>query len=471
MATTAAPTDHRLGFQSLENEAAVDDLPVEGELPGWLTGTLVRTGPAKFEAGDRQLRHWFDGLAMLHKYAFGDGRVAYANRFLDSAAYRAARDEGEVKLREFATDPCRSIFQRVAALFSPDFTDNANVNVTRLGERYVAMTETPLPIAFDPETLESAGIGYRPPGETATAHPHHDPSRAELVNHASHIGPRSAYRFYTVPDAGPHEPRILAQIGGVARPAYTHSFALSERYLVHTEQPYVVNPLKLAAGGRPFIDNFEWQPERGTVFHVVDRRSGEVRGAYRTDPLFAFHHVNAFDDGGRLVVDLCAYTDAGIVDALFLDRMRSERPRVPRAKLRRFSIDLEGGGVTSEELSDEPLELPRIHYRRRNGRPYRYVYGAGQRDPDGFLDQIVKVDVEQKTASTWHEPGTWPGEPVFVPRPGAQAEDDGVLMSVLLEPARGRSSLLVLDAADLTPLARAVTPHAIPFSFHGQFFR
>ena len=41
------------------------------------------------------------------------------------------------------------------SLFSPDLTDNANVNLARLGDEYIAMTETPLPVTFDPETLET----------------------------------------------------------------------------------------------------------------------------------------------------------------------------------------------------------------------------------------------------------------------------------------------------------------------------
>ena len=39
-------TDHRLGFKSLDEEVAVDRLPVSGELPAWLTGALVRVTPA-----------------------------------------------------------------------------------------------------------------------------------------------------------------------------------------------------------------------------------------------------------------------------------------------------------------------------------------------------------------------------------------------------------------------------------------
>ena len=57
----------------------------------------------------------------------------------------------------FGTDPCRSIFKRVQSVFSPEFTDNANVNLVRIGERYIAMTETPLPIEFDAETLDTVG--------------------------------------------------------------------------------------------------------------------------------------------------------------------------------------------------------------------------------------------------------------------------------------------------------------------------
>ena len=89
----------------------------------------------------------------------------------------------------------------------------------------------------------------------------------------------------------------------------------------------------------------------------------------------------------------------------------------------------------------------------------------------GWLERIVKADVEEQITDSWAEPGCYPGEPVFVARPGGEAEDDGVLLSVVLDGRSGRSSLLVLDAAGLDELARAEAPHHIPFSFHGQFAR
>ena len=151
--STVTHTSGGLGLESLEEEVEARPLAVDGELPEWLAGTLVRVTPALLDPGGTPLRHWFDGLAMLNAFTLADGSVSYANRFLDSQAYRNVREHGEMRQRTFGSDPCRTIFQRVSSLFSPSMTDNCNVNVTRLGERWIAMTETPMAIEFDPETL------------------------------------------------------------------------------------------------------------------------------------------------------------------------------------------------------------------------------------------------------------------------------------------------------------------------------
>ena len=171
-------------------------LPLSGELPAWLEGSLIRTGPAKWEVGERTMNHWFDGLAMLHRFGIGDGSVSYASRFLETRAYRAARDTGEISYSEFATDPCRTLFQRVSAMFSPKLSDNANVNLVKLGERFISMTETPIPVQFDAETLETAGVAYEVPGMLTTAHPHLDRASKGMLNYAAALGPRNEYRFF-----------------------------------------------------------------------------------------------------------------------------------------------------------------------------------------------------------------------------------------------------------------------------------
>jgi len=51
MLATASKTDYRLGFTTLDREVDAAALPLEGTLPPWLAGSLLRNGPARFEIG------------------------------------------------------------------------------------------------------------------------------------------------------------------------------------------------------------------------------------------------------------------------------------------------------------------------------------------------------------------------------------------------------------------------------------
>jgi carotenoid cleavage dioxygenase-like enzyme len=473
MATTTKQTTQvgpQAGFRSLNSEVVVDSLEVEGTLPGWLSGSLLRNGPALYEDSQRSVNHWFDGQAMLHRFTVADGEVSYANRFLQTKSYAAMR-AGKLAFSEFATDPCRSIFKRLMTVFDPAVTDNTAVSLTRLGDRHYAMTEAPISVQFDPQTLDTLGYGDHCPGTFATAHPHVDPDSGALINVATRMGPRNSYRFFAQAPGQP--PRVLAS-HSVARPGYVHSFAMSQRYIALTEFPFTVNPVQIPLSGRPFIENFRWHPERPTRILVFDRASGETVGTYETEAGFAFHHVGAWDEDGRLVMEYCDHSSSAIIDAFYLSRLRQVRngEAVSRPRLRRVVVDLKSGNTSTEYRSESAVELPRINEEACYLRPYRYVYGIGTSDANQYdtADRLVKIDNQTGAASEWHEAAAFVGEPVFVAAPGQGGEDDGVLLSVVLDAPRERSYLVVLDARSMTELARAYAPHAIPFGFHGQFY-
>ena len=179
------PRGYTMGFATLADEVESPSLPVSGTLPPWLHGALLRNGPARFEAGAQGMRHWFDGLAMLHRFTLGAGRVAYANRYVRSPAFRHVEEHGRLGYAEFATDPCRSIFKRLTTAFWPEFGHNTSVNVSRLGERFLAWTETPLPIEFDPRTLQTIGVHHFDDQLDTIAnspHPHADPATGDAIN-------------------------------------------------------------------------------------------------------------------------------------------------------------------------------------------------------------------------------------------------------------------------------------------------
>jgi beta,beta-carotene 9',10'-dioxygenase len=456
-----------LGFTSLTGEVGDASLELRGTLPEWLRGVLVRTGPALFEVGSEEFRHWFDGLAMLHGFSFADGAVSYSSRFLQSKAYSDARTKGRITHREFATDPYRSYLRRITA---PP-TDNANVNVLQFDGTYVATTETLKMQEFRPVGLSTVGrLRYEggPFGVTQPAHPHYDPGTGEWISYVT-SPVRSAYKVFRVP-RGTRRAELIASVPA-KEPAYIHSFALTPSFVVLVEYPLVLKPVELGLSGRPFIENFKWKPDRATRFLVIDRSDGSLSRVHETDPFFCFHHVNAFESPEELTIDLTYYPDAGIIRDLYLDRLRDPTSKVELGEVRRYHLARDGTDLSHEVLCRERADFPRINL-WLNTLGYRFMYAAGTRSnpSDDFVNQLFKLDLDSGSVRTWFEEGCYPGEPVFVSASREGAEDEGVVLCVVLNPARGNSFLLVLDASDLSELARADLPHHIPFGLHGQFF-
>lgn len=462
-----------LGFRDLTDELTDTGLELTGAIPPWLNGDLLRTGPARWDLRDGgSVNHWFDGLAMLHRFSIAGSGVRYANQLLRGKAGTAYERTGRIAYREFATDPCRTRFQRIASLFEPGLTDNGSVNVGRLGDRWLAMTETPLAVIFDPDTLDTLGVERRAGKLTLpNAHPHYDHATGDMLDLRVALGPRPRYEVVARHPAGGE--RLIARIP-VRNPGYQHSFGLTKRYAIVTESPLVLDPLRLAMSGRPFIESFRWEPERGSRLWAIDRATGDVRGPWKAPAMFCFHHVNAFEDGGSVVVDLLAYDDASVVTSLELDRLRAAAAP-PVATLQRYVLEADPTTVRPRRLAETPFELPRINGHHQ-GRPYNVVFGTGappggDAAAAGFLETVTKTTIDDGRTLVWREPGGFAGEPIFVRRPDGTAEDDGVLLTLLLEPRLGSSSLVVLDARNLGEIARARVPHHIPFGFHGQFAR
>lgn len=478
----AAPDGrYAVGLEPLDAEVDDVELEVTGAVPPWLAGTLVRNGPGRWTAlpGGRgqAARHWFDGLAMLQRFAVRDGRVHYANAYLRSRAYEHAVATGTWGFPEFGVGPRRSVVERVRALGRPPvFGDNASVNVVRLGGRHVAVTETPEAVAFDPVTLETLPpVVFTDdlPGLTTTAHPHLDRARGSLVNYAVEYGPRSTYHLYELPD-GSLERRPVAAVT-TDKPSYMHSFSLTPRYAVLVEYPLVTSVLALAAG-RPFPDATRWRPERGTRFTVVERATGDVVVRSEAPAAFCYHHAGAHEADGAVVVDLPVMDGARAFAGFDLDQLRSGVPaaRQVAGELRRYRVPLDGGPVTYRLLTTTPLEFPRTLDEDDPGAAPGTVYGVASADSltTAFTDRLVAVDTAPGgtgATTTWAQPGCWPGEPVPV-GPPAGVEGDPVVLSLVLDARAGTSFLLVLDAATMTEVARADLPHVAPLGFHGQFF-
>jgi hypothetical protein len=131
------------------------------------------------------------------------------------------------------------------------------------------------------------------------------------------------------------------EIGSVPtdRLAYVHSFGLTDRYAAIVESPPELRVRRLFQD-RPFIKRFAWDEARNTRVLIVDRESGRLVADPETAPFMTYHHVNAFERGDTLIVDLVAYDDDYAVEGLSLDRTRSDTDDFPVGRLRRFEIEL-----------------------------------------------------------------------------------------------------------------------------------
>jgi carotenoid cleavage dioxygenase-like enzyme len=465
------------GLQDLDNEITHAPLQlISGQVPPWLKGTLLRNGPGRFSLGNEQLLHWFDGLAMLHRFHFDSGNVQYSNRFITTRGYTEGMEKQKIVYPAFATAPNYSFLQSIIHWFKkPESGQNPGVSVARLGSEYLALTESPAIVRFDDHTLSTDEVidcDDEVSGEITTAHPHYDFANKYLINFSLKFGRQSEYIYFKCNN----NIRKREPIGRIPvdLPSYIHSFAMSERYIVHVAFPLVANPLRMRFGNVPYIKCFQWKPERGTRFTVLEKSSGKIVKQYQTDACFAFHHVNAYETGDDIIVDMATKPDASVIDDLYLEHLRTCQGRPVRAhsQLQRFILPLKNDEIRQETISQEYLEMPTIHYRGHNGRNHRYVYGIGsyQDRHEDFENQLIKIDTDTGTHVIWYEEDCYPWEPIFVPAPNSSDEDDGVILSTVLDSKNDQCFLLILAAKDFTEMARLALPHIIPLGFHAQFF-
>lgn len=90
---------------------------VTGEIPKWITGTLIQNGPGTHKIGKVTLNHLFDGMALLHRINILEGKVTYQCRFIESDAYEKIKKEQKIHYGEFGTSRnSQNLFQRLVQL-------------------------------------------------------------------------------------------------------------------------------------------------------------------------------------------------------------------------------------------------------------------------------------------------------------------------------------------------------------------
>jgi carotenoid cleavage dioxygenase-like enzyme len=182
----------------------------------------------------------------------------------------------------------------------------------------------------------------------------------------------------------------------------------------------------------------------------------------------AFHATQAWCEGRDLVLDIAIYDDGTVFDDLLLARRRADEPM--RAVPRHVRYRLRDGRAEAEpEPLGQVIELQQVHPAAIGRRRASVCWGAGGEAGGRLLDRTLRWDLDSGELRSWQRPDAMQLEPLFVPRPGASADDDGVLLVPTLAAADATTVLAVVDARSLQPRALLYAPQVLPFGFHAAF--
>jgi len=452
------PPHLRGNYAPVADERDSGPLTVRGELPAGLKGSLFRNGPNP-QFPD-PAAHWFLGDGMIHAFDLGGGTARYRNRWVRTPRWLTERKAGRQVYAGFG------LRRPDAPEWAGSETGVANTNVIAHAGRLLALEEAHLPMEMSAATLETRGYAdfgaLRGP---FTAHPKTDPRTGELL-------------FFGYGAAGPFSPEVsigaLGRDGAVTRferiaapyASMIHDFAVTDRFMVLPVLP-LTGSLERARRG---LSPYAWEPQAGAYLGLIarDGPAADVRW-FEGAPAYAFHVMNAWEEGGRVVIDLVAYDEAPLFPRA--DGGPAD-PVWQSGRLARWSLDPDGPAVFEQTpIDDLHSEFPRID-ERWTGRRHRHGWYAAA-DPHGGskeLNGIVHLDNLTGARTVWRlGPGDVVSEPVFAPR--GEAEGDGWILAVAWRGEGARSELLVFEARDLDagPVATVEAPRRVPFGFHGSW--
>ena len=426
-----APFWLRDNFAPTFEERTESDLKVIGQIPESLQGTLLRNG-ANPQSGESA--HWFLGNGMLHGVRIEAGQAKwYRNRYVKTPLY--LKPDGDVM--DGLGDMTMSA---------------ANTNVIHHAGKIMALEEGhwPFVVSNELETVGPNNYGGKLEG-AMTAHPKICPETGELL--AFSYGMTPPYLTYLRASASGE----LLQTEQIEVPGATmiHDFNVTRNFVIFMDLPAVWNFEGMATTGLPIL----WDESYGARLGVMPRNGGNADVVwYEIAPCYVFHPLNAYENGDKIVIDVCRMDDT----------MKPGSSAPPM--LYRWTIDQASGRVTETQLDDRVVDFPRVAD-AVVGLKHQFGYCAAFAGSAPYGEGLIKYDLEAGTSEYRHLDGGQASEAVFVKDPTASGEDGGFLLSYVYQPEIDQSEVLILNAQDMLgePVARIQIPARVPAGFHGNW--
>lgn len=456
------------GFRALEQELdyRVAHSEVRGRIPESVRGTFFRIGPGRNEIGGEKFGHWFDGDGMMHSVTFFDDGVRYRNRYVRTPKYVKETKAQRIVMRSFGHNIPGGVLKNIGRLPA----NCANTSLVYHGGRLLALWEGGQPYQLDPATLDTVGR-FTFDGKLKRINAFSAHGKLHPDGSYYNFGVRPALNghgnidLYKISPGG-----YLVQHGTVDVPfvGFFHDFAVTENFAVFFVSPLAIqNPLPALLGLQTIDRAMQWQPRLGMQIIVVRLRDFAVERRIPVEPFVAIHFGNAWEAGGRILLDATTFVDFKVNDVL---RNIFTQATDIAAELWRFEIDPAAARVDRRQhASALPCEFPQWDP-RRSCRPTRFVYANAivQNGTSGFFNAVQRIDTETGEVRV-HDfgPGNFTSEAMFVPAAPDGPEEAGHLICVVYRAAEHRSDVLILDAAlQQGEVATIPLRNHVPHGFH-----
>eukprot|EP00937_MAST-01D_sp_MAST-1D-sp2_P005799 g5799.t1 len=468
---------------------------VKGAIPEWVSVTKIQNGFGKFE-GDSgfAFTYLFDVMSYVAKWRVSAGKVSFSNRFIESQYLGISKTKTPAFRTFGGVTPSMGPMDVAKALVHLT-SDNYNVNIQLYGRHLFAISDMAGQMEMDADDLSTRGLYKFNDSLTQTtsmitcAHPTQLHGDRYLYNYLvsvmgnfPHVKAMSKYQIFridtSVPEGTPLRREVVLELpipsGEIP---YMHQFANTPNYLVLMQFPLHWS-IPGIIGSTRILPNMHWHTNNGTKLIVIDKaKRAVVKELWYKEPVFAYHYINYFeDDAGDVVLDISLVPCGGSagpaeckhMNSFQLSTLRNQSFTIPHGTATRFHVPVASPGteVTATVQTNTSFDLIGLNPRSW-GRPYRFAWGTGDHGEGVWWNSLVKVDMDTGATLEWYKEDHFPAEPKFIPRPGATAEDDGVLLSTVLGGDRNASYLLVLNASTMAPIAEANAPHFLPYLSHG----
>lgn len=521
------------GYKTVFAELPFADCePSSGSIPNDLKGSYFRAGPAMFSAGSiappktsiiqprdgapipdgqnpkRMVKHPYDADGGFLGVTFsGNGTATARFRYVRTVAFTNERRKGQRLYT--GMDSTRELGFNIAEglgndLHTPMFRHHlqpglnkkrknmSNNRAIYWGKRLLSMWEGGQPYKLDGLALSTEGRSQLggvleekdPFGSKMVIDPMKDRALMYRLRQDSKSSQLTVFEFennFRLADEGEvdEEGKSSIDLPGLA---ILSDMAATENYAIFVQPPVSTDMSFMFTKEPGKVVSVENAP---AMLHLVPR-VGTNKEAISIEIPFDgvieanVQFCNAYEDGSKIIVDAIRSdgskkptASASSMEWPFVSSRADYQAKAANKSLWRYEIDLNSRAVVKKKLSNMQCYFGSVRPNqstKEHDHIFMNIGGLG--DETAPPQGIARFDCNSGSMDSWMpEAYEFCGEPMFAPKVEAFSEDDGYILTVLLDGKAEKSELLVFESCDISvgPVCRIPLGICIPHGLHGCF--